>query len=128
MTNHHIMKQLVLIIVLILTMAFGGHGTAAAAQQPTSDRLQKVEHKEDHHEAVFTDASALYRICTTRPYRIVPAWAQPQTSHLGKLPYYLKHSQTLMLHYGGRARQESAPIHFDVASRYYVICLRHLLC
>ncbi len=114
--------------MLIVSMAFGGHGTMSAASTQRNDKLQKVEQKENSHDAVLTDASNVYRVCNCRPQRIVPTWLTSSHGQGNKLPYYHKFYHTLFTQFGGRARQETAPFHFDVASKYYVICLRHLRC
>lgn len=53
--------------MLIVSMAFGGHGTMSAASTQRNDKLQKVEQKENSHDAVLTDASNVYRVCNCRP-------------------------------------------------------------
>ena len=68
------MKHLLFLIMLIVSMAFGGHGTMSAASTQRNDKLQKVEQKENSHDAVLTDASNVYRVCNCRPQRIVPTW------------------------------------------------------
>ena len=57
------MKHLLFLIMLIVSMAFGGHGTMSAASTQRNDKLQKVEQKENSHDAVLTDASNVYRVC-----------------------------------------------------------------
>lgn len=114
--------------MLIVSMAFGGHGTTSAASTQRNDKLQKVEQKENSHDAVLTDASNVYRVCNSRPQRIVPTWFAPSHGQGNKLPYYHKFYQPLFTQFGGTVRLETAPFHFDVASKYYVICLRHLRC
>lgn len=122
------MKHLLFLITLIISMTFGGHGTMGAAPVQGNDKVQKVEHKENSHDAVLTDASNVYRVCNSRPQRIVPTWLTPSHGQGNKLPYYHKFCHPLFTQFGGRQRQETAPFHFDVASKYYVICLRHLRC
>lgn len=108
-------------------MTFAGHGTVSASPyQQRNDKVDKVEQKENHHEAMLNDASNIYRVCNGRPQRLLPTWQV--TSHSTKLPYLHQFYQHLYTHFGGRPRSESAPIHFDVSCKYYVICLRHLRC
>ena len=121
-----------------MTMVFSGHGEVSAAsnlshtQQTTEDRLQKVEHKENQHDAQLEDASMLaYRVCNSRPQRLSPTGnihASHATSRLlfNRIRFL---SLQLISFIGGEcSRLESAPVHFDVANKYYVICLRHLRC
>lgn len=133
------MRQLILYIMFMMSMVFLGYGEVSAAsnlshtQQTTEDRLQKVEHKENHHDAQLEDASMLaYRACNSRPQRLSPNG----NIHAGHAAGRLLFNRTRFLSplfislIGGESssRMESAPVHFDVASKYYVICLRHLRC
>ena len=74
--------------MLIVSMAFGGHSTMSAASTQRNDKLQKVEQKENSHDAVLTDASNVYRVCNCRPQRIVPTWLTSSHGQGNKLPYY----------------------------------------
>lgn len=136
------MKQLILYIIFIISMVFGNYGKMSAAITSTQDcrtedRVQKVEQKENHHEAQLDDASQLaYRICSSRPQRLLPN-GNIQSSHGNhKTASRLLFNRTRFLSSllatlsGGMEtfRKETVPIRFDVASKYYVICLRHLRC
>lgn len=135
-------KHLLFLITLIIAMTLGGVCKASAAQAPRSvgqtaessgerkDRLTAVVHQQnDNQEATLTDASHLYRICNSRPGRLIPSWNLTFQGEQNKPSfYYNKFYESFLLNFRGRKRQESAPFHFDVASRYYVICLRHLVC
>ena len=105
-------------------------GQTGEPVQERKDRLCAVVlHAEDTHEAVLTDASHLSRICNSRPQRLIPSWILAFQGQQEKLSIYkAKFYESFLLSFRGRERLESAPIHFDVASRYYVICLRHLVC
>ena len=54
--------------MLIVSMAFGGHSTMSAASTQRNDKLQKVEQKENSHDAVLTDASS----CIRRRCKVTP--------------------------------------------------------
>ena len=121
-------RHLLLIFIMVATMVLGNHGTAHAAT-PTRDKLQKVERHEPLHNAVLSDTTSLYRLCNARPERLVPNGCNTDSpTRLSKLPYKYKFYQSLFNIFHGKEREESAPFHFDVASKYYVFCLRHLLC
>ena len=134
------MRQLILYIIFLMSMVFAGHGEVSAASdyyshttsKNTKDRLEKVDHKEQHHDAQLEDASMqAYRVCSNRPQRLLPTGnMHAGNSAVSRLLFnripFLSHS--FQAHGGKKSRLESAPIHFDVASKYYVICLRHLLC
>lgn len=129
------MKQLLLYLIFIISMLFAGHGEAASASySQKEDGIKKVEHKQAKQDAQLEDASVLaYRVCSSRPQRLLPNGNIHGSN--GAASRLLLHkirflSSLLTAIYGGMEpfRTESAPIHFDVASKYYVICLRHLLC
>ena len=97
------------------------------------DRLVKIDHKQDKPTAQLEDAStAAYRVCGSRPQRLLPSGNIHSHTGVSRLLFnrirFL--SSLLSAVFGGYEpfRLESAPIHFDVASKYYVICLRHLRC
>lgn len=130
------MRQLILYIMFMLTMVVTGYGEVSAAsnhspQQATEDRLQKVEHKENQHDAQLEDASMMaYRVCNSRPQRLSPSGNMHAGHAVSRLLFNkIRFLSSLFFLNGGECtRLESAPIHFDVASKYYVICLRHLRC
>ncbi len=130
------MKQLVLYILFLMAVVFGAHGEVSAASesaQAPTDKLQKVEHKQENPVAQLEDASTIaYRVCNSRPERLVPTGNIHANPSASRLPFHKIRflSSLLSASFGGweTLRQESAPIHFDVVSKYYVICLRHLRC
>lgn len=86
--------------------------------------------RQQPHEAVLTDAAGLYRICSSRPHRIVPT--QGSRSN--------KRAQTLCFSFTGqsvappvlslcdnRCRLTSAPFRLSASRDYYVIALRHII-
>lgn len=84
---------------------------------------------EHHHEATLTDATNLYRICSSRPQRIVPTHGSK--SERNNKPYGFIRRQIvkpLKIIYDSRRRLETAPFCRPASSDYYVIALRHILC
>lgn len=130
------MKHLLFYIALLLSLILCGTSESLASVQGNNthlrkDKVQKVEQKENSNDALITEAQNIGNICNSRPQRIIPSWGANFTSQTpaNKLHNYNnRHFQSHYLQYGGTPRQETAPIHFDVVSRYYVICLRHLIC
>jgi len=97
------------------------------------DRLVKIDHKQDKQAAQLEDASvAAYRVCGSRPQRLLPSGNIHSHAGASRLLFHRIRvlSSLSSAVFGGYEpfRLESAPIHFDVASKYYVICLRHLRC
>jgi hypothetical protein len=95
---------------------------ASASVQATDDRQQQA--------AVLSDTRDIYRVCTTRPQRVLPSQGSNTQRTPGKLPVALRHLHGLTPKhaYGRRARTETAPFCFVASRDYYVIALRHILC
>ena len=144
------MKQLIFYIIFLMSMVFSGYGEVSAASVSLShqdsltveaadaahkkDRLAKVTPHQQEQDAQLEDASnAAYRVCSSRPQRLLPSGnihGNPSASSR-LLTHRIRFLSSLLSVIEGAKepfRQETAPIHFDVASKYYVICLRHLIC
>lgn len=144
------MRQLILYIIFLMSMVFAGYGEVSAASVSLShqdslivetadathnkDRLAKVTPHQQEQEAQLEDASnAAYRVCSSRPQRLLPSGnihGNP-SANSRLLTHRIRFLSSLLSVIEGAKepfRQETAPIHFDVASKYYVICLRHLIC
>lgn len=144
------MKQLILYIIFLMSMVFSGYGEVSAASVSLShqdssaveaadaahkkDGLAKVTPHQHEQDAQLEDASnAAYRVCSSRPQRLLPSGnihGNPSAS-CRLLTHRIRFLSSLLSVIEGAKepfRQETAPIHFDVASKYYVICLRHLIC
>ena len=144
------MRQLILYILFLVSMVFSGYGEVSAASISLShqdsltveaadaahkkDRLAKVTPHQQEQDAQLEDASnAAYRVCSSRPQRLLPSGiihGNPSASSRLLIHRIRFLSSLLSVIEGAKEpfRQETAPIHFDVASKYYVICLRHLIC
>ena len=144
------MRQLILYIIFLMSMVFAGYGEVSAASVSLShqdsliaetadathkkDRLAKVTPHQQEQEAQLEDASnAAYRVCSSRPQRLLPSGnihGNP-SANSRLLTHRIRFLSSLLSVIEGAMepfRQETAPIHFDVVSKYYVICLRHLIC
>ena len=109
-------------------------GAYATEASHSKDRLAKVTPHQQEQDAQLEDASiAAYRVCSSRPQRLLPSGnihGNPSASSR-LLTHRIRFLSSLLSVIEGAKepfRQETAPIHFDVASKYYVICLRHLIC
>ena len=134
------MRQLILYIIFLMFMVFAGYGEVSAASVsytsdvlPKKDKLTKVEYDQRQSDAQLENASELaYRICSSRPQRLLPSGNMHGNQSASRLLSNRIHLLFTLLSVieGAKEpfRQETAPIHFDVASKYYVICLRHLIC
>ena len=134
------MRQLILYIIFLFSMVFAGYGEVSVASVsytsdalPKKDKLAKVEYDQHQGDAQLESASELaYRICSSRPQRLLPSGNMQGNQSASRLLSHKFHLLfTLLSAIDGAMepfRHETAPIHFDVASKYYVICLRRLLC
>ncbi len=140
------MRQLILYIIFVMSMVFSGYGKVSAASNlhisqdsfastatpDKKDGLAKIEPKQDPHHAVLEDASIVaYQVCNSRPQRLLPTGNIHAGSSLASRLLFHRIRFLASLSFADRGeqlRQETAPFHFDVASKYYVICLRHLRC
>ncbi len=85
--------------------------------------------RQQRHEATLTDATQLYRICSSRPHRILPT--QGSRSERTLTPGFnlvrLHHVKRLHSYFDSRCRLESAPFCLSSSCDYYVIALRHII-
>ena len=81
-------------------------------------------------EATLSEAAQLYRICSSRPQRIVSTHGSGSERTPGSLGSLARrhHVPHLQSHYDGRCRSETAPFCTSASRHYYVIALRHILC
>lgn len=121
------LRRLLLIFGILLFTVFG-NCEQATAHSVHRDRIQKVEQDDPAPNAVLSDLTTLYRICNARPQRVLPHFCATNTLNTKQYSYKSTFLQHFFTTFHGIERSESAPIHFDVASKYYIICLRHLLC
>lgn len=109
-------------------------GAYATEASHSKDRLAKVTPHQQEQDAQLEDASnAAYRVCSSRPQRLLPSgniYGNPSASSRLLTNRIRFLSSFLSVIEGAKEpfRLETAPIHFDVASKYYIICLRHLIC
>ena len=83
-----------------------------------------------HQEATLTDASQIYRICSSRPQRVLPTQgSKPErtTTPFGGLAIRHHNVNPLYSYYDSRCRRETAPFCMSASCDYYVIALRHII-
>ena len=102
---------------------------AGIALQPMESTVM-VPLQQHHHEATLTDASQIYRVCSSRPQRILPSQGSRTErtitpfGNLALRQHIVKHLYT---YYDSRCRQETAPFCMSASCDYYVIALRHII-
>ena len=83
-----------------------------------------------HQEATLTDASQIYRICSSRPQRILPTQGsktERSITPFGGLAIRQHIVKPLNSYYDSRCRLETAPFCLSASCDYYVIALRHII-
>ena len=81
-------------------------------------------------EATLTDASQTYRICSSRPQRILPTQGsktERTVTPYGSLAFRQHNVKPLYSCYDCRCRLETAPFCMSASCDYYVIALRHII-
>lgn len=95
--------------------------------KPESAVMAPQQHT--HHDAVISDATQLYRICTSRPQRITPTQSsQPERLFNSLSTFSLRHIvKPFESIYDSRTRLETSPFCVSASRDYYVIALRHII-
>lgn len=95
--------------------------------KPESAVMAPQQHT--HHDAVISDATQLYRICTSRPQRITPTQSsQPERLFNSLCTFSLRHIvKPFESIYDSRTRLETSPFCVSASRDYYVIALRHII-
>lgn len=94
-----------------------------------TDALVVTAQQNQPHEAVLTDASQLYHVCSSRPQRILPVQGSRGERTLTPALNFVRQHIVKPLHsyFDSRCRQESAPFCLPSSCDYYVIALRHII-
>lgn len=122
------MRQMLHIVILALTLAFGWHAEAAAETRQSEDRLVAVDSVHDRqHGAMLSDGQEVYRVCNSRPQRIVRSFV-PSLADGNALSIYISHhSNFSSLQRYGYCRIVPVGFQFAASSRDYIFALRHII-
>ena len=131
--KHSFVWIIAALIAVCLTVLVDGQEQESASRQNKPEQRESsvmVPRQQQPHEATLTDATQLYRVCTSRPQRLLPT-TQGSRSERFLTPaiklvrqYILK---PLHSHHDSRCRMESAPFALSASRDYYVIALRHII-
>ncbi|MBR1414785.1 MAG: hypothetical protein IJ570_02860 [Prevotella sp.] len=129
------MKRYLPLVLLLLTLLMGcrqqGDTPVEIISAATADDVSTVQQAGDPQQqaAVLSDARQLYRICTTRPQRVLPTQGSQQQRTSGKASCAVRttYHQSFNRFYDGRYRTETAPFRFVASRDYYIIALRRIL-
>ena len=85
--------------------------------------------RQQRHDATLTDATQLYRICSSRPQRILPTHGSRSERTLTPPFSVVRQHIVKPLHsyFDSRCRLETAPFCLSATCDYYVIALRHII-
>ena len=118
-------------VCLTVLLNWQNHNDAAVTESYQHRQSSVLAPQHQHQqEATLTDASQIYRICSSRPQRILPS----QGSKTGRTitpfgnfavrQHIVKHFNS---YYDSRCRQETSPFCMSASCDYYVIALRHII-
>ena len=89
-----------------------------------------VPQHQHHQDATLTDASQIYRICSSRPQRILPTQGSKTERTVTPFgSFAIRHHivKPIYSYYDSRCRLETAPFCLSASCDYYVIALRHII-
>lgn len=120
-----------IIIILLAVLANWQDGDIQQVQeqcQSTSSQIITPQ-DEQHQEATITDATSLYRICNTRPQRIIPTFGSKSEQSINQFRLLAQRHivKPLRFLHDNRRRLETAPFSLPASCHYYVIALRHII-
>jgi len=102
-------------------------GEASCQHRESSFVTPQQQH---HQEATLTDASQLFRVCSSRPQRILASQGSKTErtgTVFGNFAVRQHIVKRLNSYYDCRCRLETAPFCVSASSDYYVIALRHII-
>lgn len=130
MRRAFLMRMLTALCAVCLAVLVNWQGEAVTRaeglrQQSASVVVPKHQH---HQEAILTDALQLYRICSSRPQRVISSQgSRTENTPFGWFARLKHHVKPLYSFYDSRSRGETAPFCMSASCEYYVIALRHIL-
>ena len=124
---------MLLLLTTVLLTALRGWQPVAVTGVP--DVVQRAEssvmtpQRQHHHEATLTDATQLYRVCSSRPQRMAPTQGARSVRTLTPSCGFARQHivKPLRSFFDSRCRLESAPFCLSASCHYYVIALRHII-
>ena len=118
-------------VCLTVLLNWQNHNDAAVTEfyQHRQSSVLAPQHQHQQ-EATLTDASQIYRICSSRPQRVLPtqgAKAERTITPFGSFAVRQHILTHLYSYYDSRCRRETAPFCMSASCDYYVIALRHII-
>lgn len=130
--KHGFVWLLAALIAVCLTVLMNGQEGETVAQQDQQKQSESsviAPQQQQPHEATLTDATQLYRVCSSRPQRILPTQGARNERTLTPAIRLVRQYILKPLHsyHDSRCRIESAPFSLSASCDYYVIALRHII-
>lgn len=117
-------------LMVLLSWQHHDAPTVETPHQHSESAILASQHQH-RQEAILTDASQIYRICSSRPQRLLSAQG-PKTERtvtpFGNFTIRQHIVKHLFSYFDSRCRMETAPFCMSASCDYYVIALRRLLC
>ena len=104
--------------------------TVEEAGQHRESSVVAPQQHQPRMEATLTDATQIYRICNSRPQRVVPTQGsktERTVTPFGSFVIRQHIVKPLNSYYDSRCRLETAPFCMSASCDYYVIALRHII-
>ena len=118
-------------VCLMVLLNWQNHDDAAVTESYQHRESSVLTPQHYHHqEATLTDASQIYRICSSRPQRILPTHGsktERTITPFGRFAQRQHIVKPLYSYHDSRCRLETAPFCLSASCDYYVIALRHII-
>ncbi|SET27195.1 hypothetical protein [Prevotella sp. kh1p2] len=118
----------ILALIFILSVGCPEQGLAAESGQQDVEMRAAAFLTRQLPVAVPADPQPVYRVCSSRPQRLLPPFGSSRHTVSGHRLLAHRTFYSSFSLYGGRARMETAPFPSDASCDYYVFALKHLLC
>ena len=116
-------------LTVLLNWQIHDYAVATESYQHCESSVLAPQHQH-HQEATLTDASQIYRVCSSRPQRVLPTQGsktERTTTPFGSFSIRPHKVKPLYSYYDSRCRRETAPFCLSASCDYYVIALRHII-
>ena len=118
-------------VCLTVLLNWQNHNDAAVTESYQYRQSPVLASQHQHQqEATLTDASQIYRICSSRPQRVLPTQGAKAERTITPFGSFAVRQHILTHHYSyydSRCRRETAPFCMSASCDYYVIALRHII-
>ena len=131
LTEIRILTALYAVCLTVLLNWQTTHDDAAVTESCQHCESSVLASQHQHQqEATLTDASQIYRICSSRPQRVLPTQGsktERTVTPFGSFANRQHQVTPLYSYYDSRCRLETAPFCLSASCDYYVIALRHII-